>query len=375
MYDENILEIKEDLSYVSDKELLYTELLIMDNETYSRQEESVIQEVLDNGTDIIIETKNATNLAHDFQSMFELEENQNGVVAGYYVRSNGEDYSVSTIEYALMVDEGVELSEEEEQKLLENIVLTESIDAELVLGDVEKLEGIDKLGQLDENDIAKLQVSTDLGNAFADNDKFIYFYKYGAVNGIGTDYTYSSADSKTNYVKLGSLNMLIYAIKIKTSGTTTYDTIFATCTASGLNDKYVCQFNVSLSVDSNSNNSIVGYTSPESSEKTVTTTVSADGMYSVSYTYNPDKLSSVKPIAGEKYVKTWNCYAYQGSAYKNVSWTVKPLIVLKKVNGTSETAKLSLMVDYFRLSGGIRTYTMTQEVECGLKIKNHSQVN
>lgn len=371
-HDENILEVKNDLSFVSDEELLYAEVLVMDNETYSMQEESVIQEVLDNGTDIIIETKQETDLAQNFQSLIQPEES--GAVAGYYVRSNGEDYSVSVIEYALMVEENVELSEEEEKKVLEDIVVSEEIDANLVLADAEKLEGIDKLGQLEADDIAKLQVATDLGNSFADNDKFVYFYKYGSANGTGTDYAYSEYESKTNYVKLGSLNMLIYAIKIKTDGATTYDTIFATCTASGLSNKHVYQFNVSMSVDIDDDNHIVDFSSPESSEETMTTTITAGGGYSVSYTYNPDKLQRVKPACGERYVKTWECYAPTGTYYNNMSWTIKPSIILKKENGTSDIATLRLYVDYFRLGGGIRTYTMTQQVDCTLRIRNHYRV-
>ena len=95
---------------------------------------------------------------------------------------------------------------------------------------------------------------------------------------------------------------------------------------------------------------------------------------SVSYTYNPDKMRRIKPIGGERYVKTWECSAHEGTYYNNMSWTVKPAIILKKVNGTSEIATLNLYVDYFKLSGGVRTYTMTQTAACTLRIRNHYQV-
>lgn len=238
------------------------------------------------------------------------------------------------------------------------------------------------MAQLDSNTIAKLQTSTDLGNSFLDNDKFVYFYKYGNVNGTGTDYEYDESTSKSGYAKLGSLSFFIYAIKIKTVGTTTYDAVFATCTASGLNGKYVYKFNTSLSVDEDSNNKIIDYTNPEGGESSVTggisLSVNSSGELEVgvetSYTYNPNELTSIVPECGEKYVKTWNCTAYNSTSYKNWSWTVKPAIIIKKTDGTSDSLTATVFVDYFRVSGGFRWYTITDKASCSITFKNHKEV-
>lgn len=280
-----------------------------------------------------------------------------------------------------MVDEVEELNmtEEEADNILNEIVENEPIDIQVVKEDANKLEGIDKLNELDDETIASLQVATALGNSFADNDKFVYFYKKGGTSGVATTYTYSCANSKSGYSKIGSLNMLIYAIKIKTQKSTTYDAIYSTCTASGLNDKYVNYFNVSLSVNNNKNNKIIDYTSPDGPESSVSgsisTQVTNSGQVSVgsshSYTYNPNKLTSIVPVGGEKYVKTWKCSAPTGKKYYNRSWTVKPAIILKKTDGTKENAKCTLYVNYFQVQGSVRYYTIKNKVYCNLYFKNH----
>lgn len=381
----NIITLnKKSLSDIDSDTLAVADAVVLNEASYKKQSLSDMKEVLDNGTDIIISTNNSSRLVEDFQPDMIPDESGDGKTVGYYVKSNGDDYNISTIEYGLMIDDEVstEISETAANKYISEIVKYEPIDIDLVMSDAEKLDGVDRLAQLEPSDVAQLQVSTALGNSFMDNDKFVYFYKYGDVNGTGTDYTYSSSTSKNGYAKLGSLSFLIYAIKIKTSGTTTYDTIFATCTASGLNNKYVYKFNTSISVSENSNNKIIDFTNPSGPESSKTGTIStginsngeASASSEVSYTYNPNQLSSIAPIGGEKYVKTWNCTAYNDTYYNNWSWTVKPAIVLKKTDGKTGSVTAKIFVDYFRVSGGVRWYTNTATTSCGITFKNHTAV-
>lgn len=373
------LEESESLSDLTSKELNNAEALVLTDQMYQEAALDEMKEILDNGTDLIVEGGTMSDIAESFNC--ETLQEEIGQVAGCLISSDGEAYKVSTIEYALMVDEeeNVEFDETAMDEYLSDIVEKEPIDYELVINDVNSLQGVDKLNQLDETQIAKLQTATTLGSSFMDNDKFVYFYKYGKVNGTGTSYAYDSAGSKNGYAKLGSLSLLIYAIKIKTNGKTTYDTIYATCTASGLNDKRVCQFNTSISVSENDNNKIIDYTSPDGSESSETGSISTsinskgetEAGVGISYTYNPNKLKSIVPVCGEKYVKTWKCTAYNKSKYSNYSWTVKPAIVLKKTNGTAEKVTVSVYVDYFKLSGGLRSYTMTKKESCSITFKNH----
>ncbi len=368
------------LSMISRDVIEATDVVVMDENVYQKQRLADMFEVLDNGTDIIVSTRNVDMLISDFRPVIQPESTGNGLTAGYFITSDGMEYSVGTIEYALMVEDGYEdYDKATAAAYLGEIVENEPIDATMVMKDKKKINGVDCLNQLDSKDKARLQTATDLGNSFVDNQKFVYFYKYGNVNGTGTDYEYDESTAKNGYSKLGSLSFYIYAIKIKTMGTATYDAIFATCTASGLNDKYVYKFNTSLAVDEDSKNYIIDHTNPEGGVESVTGGISlgvnSSGEVEVGaqteYTYNPNKLTSVVPACGERYVRTWKCTAYNSPGYNNWSWTVKPAIIVKKTNGTSDDMTASVFVDYFRVSGGFRWYTMTDKVSCSVTFKNH----
>lgn len=379
--DNDIIELKDGdlISDFNDDVLESAEVIVLNENTYGNNSIDEIKEVLDNGTDIIISDESII-VTNDFETDLEFNNLENSV-AGYYISSNGGNYNVSPIEYGLMVDESesVEITEDEANNILNEIIEQEPIDVELVMEDANKLEGIDKLNELDDETITSLQASTALGNSFADNNKFTYFYKKGSSGGTSTTYQYSCANSKSGYSKIGSLNMLIYAIKIKTQKSTTYDAVYSTCTASGLNNKYVSKFNVNISVTNKKNNKIIDFTSPDGPESSrsgsISTQITSSGDVnlgtSMSYTYNPNKLKSVVPACGEKYVKTWKCTAYTGNEYKNRSWTVKPAIILKKSNGTKENVKCVVYVDYFQVGGGLRSYTIKNKAYCNLYFKNH----
>ena len=93
------------------------------------------------------------------------------------------DYSVSAIEYALMIEEGAEDEYDvvKATEYLNEIIANDPIDVDLVLNDAQVNKKIDRLIQLEPDDVAKLQASTDLGNSFLDNDKFVYFYKISII--------------------------------------------------------------------------------------------------------------------------------------------------------------------------------------------------
>ena len=91
---------------------------------------------------------------------------------------------------------------------------------------------------------------------------------------------------------------------------------------------------------------------------------------SLTYTYNPDSLL-VTPMCGEKYIKTWKCQPY--SNVKNRSWKIRPSILLKKTDGKTSKVTATLYVDYFKLSGGLRTYTMSSKASCKISFKNHKK--
>ncbi len=358
-----------------------TDVVIMPGNTYEKQDIDDMKEILDNGTDILVTKCDLDKINDDFDIDLQIQNSQNNeknyVDCACVVKSNGESYDTDIISAGLMNEDGNELTDAEIENGL-NYIKNIKLDVKEVYNDIQKVEDIDKLSNLEDDTVAKLQTDTLLGKAFCENDKFVYFYKYGDVNGTGTTYSYSSASSKPDWVKLGSLIMDIYAIKVNTLGNSTYDEIYSVVTASGLNSKFVRKYNVSMDVNEVAENRIIDFTTPdggsdESISASIGTEVNSSGDVTASssqtYTYNPNG-QTITPICGEKYVKTWKCKT--ASDKKNKSWTIKPAILLKKTNGKTTPAHSTVYVDYFQLSGGVRTYTQTDTVSCIVQFKNHA---
>lgn len=241
-----IVESGVDIEQISTDELNSVELLVLDEEVYEEQDVHEMQEVLDNGTDILICGDEFEEVSNDFNIEYDIEVGATDVIAGYYLSSNGSEYYVNPIEYELMIDVNDEnISNEDKIEILNQILRTEEIDAETIYRDVQSNDGDNWFSSLSDDEKAELQTSTALGNSFTDKSKFVYLYTRQNTS-VEPENVYSSAESFTNYQKIGSLRFLLYGINLKTKDSSTYDIVYAECTAGALNSAYVQQFTVGI---------------------------------------------------------------------------------------------------------------------------------
>ena len=109
---------------------------------------------------------------------------------------------------------------------------------------------------------------------------------------------------------------------------------------------------------------------------TITTSIangiSSDGKSTItsttSYSYNPNGQNITNSL-GAAYVKTWT--ASPASNVKNGSWKIQPSITVINSKGTTSNTTVKLYVNNFRISGGVRNYTITSEASTSLTFKNH----
>lgn len=67
----------------------------------------------------------------------------------------------------------------------------------------------------------------------------------------------------------------------------------------------------------------------------------------------------------------WTCEPLSNK--KNGSWKINPGILLKKTDGKTASVTAKSYVSYFQLSGGVRSYTITDTISCGITFKNHKK--
>lgn len=372
--DLGYIELTEDVQIEDlDEENLSDADAVVISDKLSEQNKEELNEIMDNGTGIIIEDISVDEV----QEYFEVDtiasyENE----MGCYVCKDGDETKVIPIECNIMVDE--ESDEKITKSDYNNLLSNEEIDYEQVISDYDVLTNTDKLENVKDDELAKLQGSTGIGAAFMDEDKFVYFYKKGSAGGTGTTYQYSTKGSIDNWSKMGSLSFSIYAIKLKTSGKTTYDNIFSVTIATAYNKKWVTEFRNGISVTESDKNKIIDYTEPDGNSDecvsgTIGTEVDGDGKitsaFSTSYSYNPNGMDITTTLFSNR--ARWTCKPM--SSKLNGSWKVNPGILLKKTNGKNYAVTAKSYVSYFQISGTIRTYTIKDTISCGITFKNHEK--
>lgn len=367
------------------------EVIHTKNEIFEHMDFDVVQEVLDNGTDFLVDNAKLEQVEALFEIEDTMEEEGKQAVACYISSENG-DYDVLPVYADVLYEEEEVVSDEKYEKDSESLYqfITEcgksrtssilkysELNAEEIYKMKKEKEGEHFVATLNEEDLASLQTSTLVGDSFTENSKLVYFYKEGSANGTGTDYTYSSSETKSGWSKMGSLKLAIYGIKVRTNDTVTFDNVYSVVVATGINDKYVKQFTVNVGVPALSTNIIMDETvstgSSNHSTGKLATSVSSTGAISnyTSYAYNPGT-QNVSTNFSEKYEKTWTFSPR--TAVENGAYRVRPGILLKKTDGKTAAVTGTVSVNSFQVSGGVRNYTIKDTVKCSIKFKNHTAV-
>lgn len=403
------------------------------NMAFAEFPSETVQEILDNGTDFFIVNAQVEELVETYNSDITFEE-ESDVIACYLTVEDAE-YELYPVCSDVLYEDTESVSDEEYtgdkeklyqyliygvmQELYEGVPQTfERIDGEVsnywvpgedsywvpgedsywvpsnmpywvaeenrinveeVYEAVRSIKQEDLLEQVTEEELATLQISTVIGDAFCYNKKLIYFYKKGSADGTGSDYDYSSSTSMSGWSKMGSLELGIYILKANTIGSATYNNVYSVVTASGLNDKYVTSSKVSVSVSALSTNIIMDHSklvsgSSSTSGKLATSVNSSGSIPSSGYTtyaMNPGG-QTISVDSSETYARTWTCKTPK--ATENGSWKVRPGLLLKKTNGTTTAVTGKVSVSYFQVSGGVRTYTIKDTASLSIAFKNHAEL-
>lgn len=366
-----------------------------EDSTFEQIELEDVKEVLDNGTDFFVNHAELGQMEELFDTSASMEESKETLAC--YITADNAGYEVLPVYADVIYDEEENVSDqkyESDTKALYEYVTnnmkdewksekgtadSSQISTEEICQYTKQKADDSFLSRLTEEELAALQTSTLIGSSFCEKTKFVYFYKEGSAGGIGTDYVYSGLVTKAGWSKIGSLNLAVYGLKIRTNDDTTFDNIYSTATASGLNDKYVKYFRVNVGVSELSSNAIIDETVSTGNTSSTTgklaTSVSSSGSIVsggyTTYTYNPSGLNTSTNFK-DKYERTWT---FSPRTYKsNASYKVRPGITLKKSDGKKSAVTGSVSVDAFQVSGGIRTYTIKDTVKTSIKFKNHAEV-
>ncbi|MCQ2485450.1 MAG: hypothetical protein MJ168_08985 [Clostridia bacterium] len=313
------------------------------------------KELIDNGTDFFIEKDENVCLESIFDCS-EYPQTDDGYTVGYYVSSDGNDYRITPVEVAVVEEDENEITEENFE-FNTNDHLNDLYDN---LNDCSINNEFIK--EMTPKDKAILQDDKMIKQSFKGCAAFRYFYKKGSINGIGTEYQYSSKEKISGWCQLGSMRIVAYAIKIKTMGTNTFDTVYTEFTASGLNGKYVKYYDCNIKATSSST-SIIDETWLDGGlnstiQTSIANEISSDGSMKVSnvmtYSYNP-KGQRITNAFGSQYVKTWKCQP--ASSINNESWRITPSVTVRNSKGTSTNTTVKCYISEIRLRGGVRNYT------------------
>lgn len=370
------IDNNDSLLSIDDEDVNKARAIVMDKETLEDQDEEMVEEVLDNGTSLIIETDDYEKVCDMFENDIQLS-CEDEFVVGCYIDSDNGEYQVSPVVYDLLSEDGVstKITEKEKTEILTQISKEDSIDIEDIFEKKEESEE-DALKKVSSDDMLLLQGGS-IDKLYKSNSKYFYFYKENTL--FFPDYTWDSKSSKSGWEKIGSVQLFIGASKVKTINNKTYDNIFAFVTAGGLSKRWVECFKVRLRVDENEKNSIIDYTtalgtdntsvggslSMEVNNKGVTTSTGT------SYEYNPNGMK-VENYGSERYYKTWVCKPV--SKKPNVAYTINPGILLEKKNGKTNEVKVwvSILTLKVRYEWDPLWHTIDQAKKCSITIKNHS---
>ena len=368
---DGIVEI-DNISDVSVSEIEDADAIVIKDDLYE-QDYDLLNETMDNGTGVIIDDEDLERV----QQYFDVDEiSDYNHQMGCYVYKDGDETRIIPIEANILVEEGGEKpTEEDYDNLIENVEL----DYAQVNKDFEKITNTDKITEIEEEQLATLQGKTDVGSGFMDNDKTVFFYKQGKCGGTGSTYQYSTKTKISGWSIMGTLDFLIYAINVKTSGKTTYDNVFALTIATPCDGKSVANFYNGISYNSTKNCKIIDYTEPQgnlnsSITGTISTGVSSSGgassSKSTSYSYNPKGMD----VTTKKFTNRvrWYCDPVN-DGNEDTSWKINPGVLIKKTDGTTDAVTMTSYVSRFCIWGGTRFYTIETTASCSIKFKNHKK--
>ncbi len=364
----------EDVYDLSEDELDNLNVIEIDRKIKSYQRDDV-EELMDNGTEIMVKN----NSYEDIQNYFSLDETQeSGDAVAFYLSKNGDDVKVAPVECKLLT-ESDKVKKGDKKELIEELKQNDGIGADEVYWDKKEQEENFYIPKKDINDVARLQGGVTIGDSFADNSKFVYFYKKGIAGGVGTTYKYSSADSIKGYSKLGSIRLTLYVVSTATASKNndTYDNVYSITSFGALNGKFVEEIRNGISITNENDNAILDYTDVDGKDDTkVTTKIGTN--YDVSknkigkettVTYNPNGTH----ITVTQYKNRIRWTAEPTSDKKNHTYKINPGMMVKTKNGKTKSITVKTYISYFQLSGGIRTYTEDDTVSCGITYKNHAK--
>jgi len=348
------------------------DLIILPDDKIESTDKAVVKEFLDNGTDLLLTGENGEMIAEILECDYSASD-EDGAIIGAYVRNAMGSYSITPITVVALYEE-----EEEPTELQMTADLTQlkeyasdsALDADGIYADLSKSNPIN-LTDLSQDELAKLQIATELANAFVNKHWFAYFWKKGTVDTIGTTYKVSGEETMSGWTKMGSMSILGYAIKIQTSGTETYDNVHAVTNASGLGGSWVTDYTFNMKT----NNQAIIHTSILPSNKItdqqigVTSGVSGGNPTSTTtytYKYNPEG-QTITNTVGNQYCKTWRA---QPGKVVNGTFQLKPNMAVKST--TTTQCIIDMNFSYFQVKKGIRTFTIGATVGTSFKFKNHA---
>lgn len=181
---------------------------------------------------------------------------------------------------------------------------------------------------------------------------------------------------------MGSLKLVIFAIKIATNKKVTYDHVVAITSASPCDGHRVKEFRNGISVSNPDTDDIADYTIPDgginrSVTSSVETSYTKDGAataYSLSYSYNPDGMD-VTPKLYENRIR-WTCEPANSPTNNNETFKFEPSIILRKSNGKTSQTTVKSYVSYFRINGlSKKKYVAEETISCGITFKNHKLIS
>ena len=330
------------------------------------------KEFLDNGTDLLLTGTNGEIIAKILDCDYSVSD-KDGAVIGAYARNARGDYSITPITVAVLYDEEetpTDMQMTEDLTQLKDYASGNSVDADDIYAALSKSNPIN-LTDLSQDELAKLQIATDLANAFVSKYWFAYFWKKGTTDTIGTTYKVSGDETMSGWTKMGSMSILGYAIKIKTSGTETYDNIHGIANASGLGGSWVTDYTFNMKTNTQE---IIHTSNLPSNKETdmqigVTSGVSGGNptnTTSFSYKYNPEG-QTITNTLGNRYCKTWR--ARPGKVV-NGTFQLKPNMAVQST--TTTQCIIDMNFSYFQVKKGIRTFTIGATVGTSFKFKNHA---
>lgn len=207
-------------------------------DVFIESDESSIKEILDNGAVFVLNdvrtdeelAKIAKHLDEEvaIQSKGELQQLQ-----GVYISSDGQGgYNVSEViaeivpEYNEEKDALVNIPQDSLKTVLNAAVENETLNPEEIYYSVEDNKiNAEKFEKLTQDELVQLQASSITANSFMDKTTTFNLYGY---TGTTTVTAYSKVEDY--YIKASSTKVTGYVAKVKTSGTTTYDAIYAVVT-------------------------------------------------------------------------------------------------------------------------------------------------